>query len=224
MALIFLFVDEQERIFEGGFHAFGVGDEVGGNVPAVELHAFDHVQRGAHGFGFLNGNDAVFADLVHGFGNQVADGGVVVRGNGADLPDLFLVLTGLAELLQFSGGRFNGFLDSAFQFHGIRAGAEVLHAFAENGLGQHRGGCGAVTGHVAGFAGHFLDQLGSHILVGVLEIDFLGDGHAVLGDRGGAEFLVQNGVPAFGAQRGLDGIGQLVHALENRAPGLITIQ
>ena len=81
------------------------------------------------------------------------------------MPDLFLVLTGLAEVFQLRGGDFNGFLDAALQFHGIRTGAEVFHAFAENGLGQHRCGRGAVTGHVTGFAGDFLDQLGAHVLI-----------------------------------------------------------
>ena len=38
------------------------------------------------------GMDAFFANLVHRGGNHIADGGIVVRGDGADLGDLFRIL------------------------------------------------------------------------------------------------------------------------------------
>ena len=68
-------------------HALGVGDEVGGEVAAVELHAFDHFERGLHRAGFLDGDDAVLADLLHGLGDDAADLLVVVGADGADLGD-----------------------------------------------------------------------------------------------------------------------------------------
>ena len=73
-----LLIDEDERLFHDGFHPLGVGDEVGGDVAAIELHALDHVQRGGHGLGFLDRDDAVLADLLHRFRDQIADGLVVV--------------------------------------------------------------------------------------------------------------------------------------------------
>ena len=42
--------------------------------------------------GFLNGDDAFFANLVHRGGDHIADGGIVVRGDGADLRDFFRIL------------------------------------------------------------------------------------------------------------------------------------
>ena len=48
-----LFVDQDAGVFEHGLHALGIGDEVGGEVAAVELHAFDHFERGLHGLGIL---------------------------------------------------------------------------------------------------------------------------------------------------------------------------
>ena len=54
-------------------------------------------------------------------------------------------------------------------------------------------------------------QLGAHILKRVFQLDFLGDGHAVVGDGGGAEFLVQGHVAAFGSEGGGHGFGQSVH-------------
>src|ERR1035437_884986 len=47
----------------------------------------------------------------------------------------------------------------------------------------------------------FPPHLGAHVLERVLQLDFLGHRHAVLGDARTAEFLLQNHVPALGAQR-----------------------
>ena len=97
-------------------------------------------------------------------------------------------------------------------------------AFAEDGLRQHGGGRGSVTRRVAGLAGDFADELSTHVLVGILELDFLGDGHAVLGNGRGAELLVENGVAALGSERRLDGVGELVDPLENGGPRRLAIQ
>jgi hypothetical protein len=37
--------------------------------------------------------------------------------------------------------------------------------------------------------GDFLDELGAHVLEGVLELDLLGDGHAVVGDGRAPNFF-----------------------------------
>ena len=49
---------------------FGVGDEVRGKIAAVELHSFDHFERGLHGLRFLDGDDAILAHFLHGFGDE----------------------------------------------------------------------------------------------------------------------------------------------------------
>ena len=43
-----LLVDQDERVLEHHFHALRVGDEVGREVAAVELHALDDLERGLH--------------------------------------------------------------------------------------------------------------------------------------------------------------------------------
>ena len=101
---------------------------------------------------------------------------------------------------------------------GLRAGGHELQAFAINRLGQHGRGGGAVAGGVAGLAGDFAHHLGAHVFVGIFQFDFLGDGHAVLGDGGGAEFLVEHDVAAFGAERGGDGAGELGDAAQDGLP------
>ena len=72
-----------------GFHALGVGDEVGRDVAAVELHALDVLGLEGQALALLDGDDAVLADLVHHLGDQVADLRVGGR-DGGDVGDLFL--------------------------------------------------------------------------------------------------------------------------------------
>src|SRR4030095_15983759 len=94
-------------------------------------------------------------------------------------------------------------------------------AFAEDRLRQHRRGGRAVASDVGGLGGDLLDHLGAHVLVLVLQLDLLGDGDAVLRDRGAAELLVDDDVAALRAQGGLDGLGHDRDALEQGAPGLL---
>ncbi len=128
-----------------------------------------------------------------------------------------VVVQGLEILLQFFDDGDHGLVDAALQVHRVHAGGDVLHAFADDRLGQHGGGGGAVTGDVGGLGSDFLDHLRAHVLELVLQFDFLGDRNAVLGDGRGAEGALQNHVAALGAEGDLDGVGENVdttnHAL-----------
>ena len=57
-----------------------------------------------------------------------------------------------------------------------------------------------------------LHQLRAHVLKRIVQLDLLGDGHAVVGDQGRAELLIQHHVAALGTQRDLNGVGQLIDA------------
>ena len=117
--------------------------------------------------------------------------------------------------------RLDGGLDAPLERHRVGAGGHVAQALVDHGPGQDGGGGGAVTGDVVGLLGHFLDQLGADLLEGVLELDLLGDGDAVVGDRGGAPLLVEHDVAALRAEGDADGVGQLVHAGLEAAAGLL---
>ena len=83
----FLLVDQDVNVFQHALHPLRVGDEVGREIAAVELHSFDHFQRRLHRLRFLNGDDAVFAHLLHRLGNDAADLLVGVGADGAHLRD-----------------------------------------------------------------------------------------------------------------------------------------
>ena len=82
-----LLVDQDVGLFLHRFHAVRIGDEVGAQVAAVELHAFDDFELGFEGLRLFDSDDAVLADLLHRLGNDVADGVIGVGGDGADLSD-----------------------------------------------------------------------------------------------------------------------------------------
>ncbi len=109
-----------------------------------------------------------------------------------------LVSTVLGHLGELFADSLDGLLDAALERHRVRAGGDVAQALAHQRLGQHGRGRRAVTGDVVGLLRDLLDQLGADLLVRVLELDLLGDGDAVVGDRGGAPLLLQHDVAARG--------------------------
>src|SRR6202035_2630137 len=94
-------------------------------------------------------------------------------------------------------------------------------ALAHQRLREHGRRRRAVTGNVVGLLSYFLDQLGTDLLPRVLELDLLGDGHTIVGDRGGAPLLLEYHVPALGAEGYLHGVGELIHAALEAAPGVL---
>ncbi len=217
-----LLVNQDDRILQNDFHPLGVGHEVGRQVAAIELHALDDVERGLERLGFFNRDDAILADLLHRLGDDRADRLVVVRRDRPDLRD-HVALHRLALLLQGLDDRLNGLLDAALQLHRIGAGDDVLGAFAVDRLREH--GCRrrAVACDVRRLARHFAHHLCAHVLERILQLDLFRHGHAVLGDRGRAELLVEDDVAALRPERHLDRVGQLVDAAQDRLARLLTV-
>ena len=110
-------------------------------------------------------------------------------------------------------GGVDGLVDATTDGQRVGAGGDVLEAVIDDGLGQQRGGGGAVAHGVVGLGGDLLHQLGAHVLDVVLELDLLGDGDAVVGDHGSAEGALQGDVAALGAHGDGHGVGQGVDAL-----------
>ncbi len=72
------FVNQDVGIFQHGFHAVRIGNEVRRQIAAVELHAVHGFELGDHSLRLFNRDDAVLADLLHRFGNDVSYGGVAI--------------------------------------------------------------------------------------------------------------------------------------------------
>ena len=79
-------------------------------------------------------------------------------------------------------------------------------------LGKHGGGGGSVTSDIVGLGRDFLGELGSEVLVRVVELDIAGHGHAVVGDGRRAPLLVEHDVAALRTEGDLHGVGEGVDA------------
>ena len=212
--------EEQVGVLEDRLHALGVGDEVRRDVALVEAHALDEVHLHAEGLGLLDGDDAVLAHLVDGLGDHLADldvGG----GDGGHLGDLALGLGLLGLALERLDGGLDGRLDAPLERHRVGARRHVAQTFVDHGPGEDRRGGGAVTGDVVGLLGDFLHELGADLLPRVLELDLLGDGDAVVGDRRRSPLLLEDDVAALRAEGHAYGVGELVHAVLEGPAGLL---
>jgi len=211
--------EEDVGLLQHGLLALGVRDEVGREEALVEGHALGELELQAEGVGLLDGDDAFLADLAHGLGDDASDLGVAGRDGGGG-GDLLLRLDFLGVGQEALGDACDGLVDALLQGDRVRAGRDVAQALAHERLGQDGGGGGAVAGDVVRLLRDFLDQLGADALVGLLQLDLLGDGHAVVGDRRGAPLLVEDDVAALGAERHLDGVGEQVEPALHGAASL----
>ena len=132
-----------------------------------------------------------------------------------------LVSTSLALARSSSVDGRDGLLDAPLERDGVGAGRDVAQAFADERLGEHDRGGGAVAGDVVGLLGDLLDELRADLLERVVELDLLGDRDTVVRDRGGAPLLLEHDVATARAERHLDGVGQDVEAALEAATGLL---
>src|SRR6266702_2413480 len=215
-----LLVDQNIDIVHLNAHLVGVGDEVGRDVAAVELHAFDDLELGLERLGFLDRDHALIADLLHGVGQELADFDIALGGDGADLGD-FLVRGDLLGVLdEVSDHCFHRHVDTALEIHRVHAGGNRLGAFTDDRSREHGRGGGAVAGSVGRLGGHFAHHLGAHVLEFFFKLDFLGDGDAILGDAGRTERLVEHDVAALRTERHLYRVVENFDAAQHAVAGI----
>ncbi len=207
-----LFVDEDVGIAHLDFHRLCIGHKVGREVAFIELHTFDHFEGGFDALGFFNGDGSILADFIHGISDDFANGGIPVGGDGCHLFDFFLILDLFGDFGQMLNGCIDGLLDTALDADRVCTAGDMLHTGAEDRLGQNGCGGGTVTGCITGLAGDLADHGCAHVFIGALQFDFLGDGNAILGNRGRAKFFVDNYVATFGAERRADRFGEGLNA------------
>ena len=214
--------DEDVSIINDSFHLLGIGHHVGGDVAAVELHTFHYFAVSLRGLALLQGDNTVGRNLLHRIRNQLTNG-LIPGGNGSNTGNIIAAAHLLAVLHYGSHGGIHGLLHALLHDHGIGAGGHILHALPHQRLRQQGGGGGAVAGGIIGLGGNFLYQLGAHVLESVLQLNILGNGHAVIGNEGRAIFFIQYYIAALGPQGDLDGIRQLIYTRLQCLAGFLTI-
>ena len=210
-----LFVDQDIRVFHFHPHLVGIGDEVGRDVAAVELHAFDHFELGLERLCFLDRDHAFVADLLHRIGDETTNLRIAIGRDSADLGDLLVRGDVLGVLLEVSDNGLDRKIDAALEVHRVHAGGDSLGTFPDDRVSEHGRRGRAVTGLVGGLRGDLAHHLRAHVLELVLELDLLGDGHAVLGDAWCAERLVEHDVAALGAERHAYRVGECIDAVQH---------
>jgi len=103
----------------------------------------------------------------------------------------------LAQFFDDSDGRF---VDTALQVHRVHAGSDGFQAFVDDRLSQNGCSGSTVTSVIVGTGGNVFNQLRAHVFEAIFQLDFFGNGHAVLGDGRSAEALLDDHVTAFRAQ------------------------
>src|SRR5690606_6501748 len=143
---------------------------------------FDPLDLGLQALPFVDSDDAVLADFLHRVGQLFADLAVVIGGDRSDVGHVALILDLDRHLLQLVVNVGDRLLDPLLHLHGVHALDVVAQPFVEDGFGDAGGGGVAVAGDVASLAVDFAYHAGAHVLIGVFQLDFLGNGDAVLGD------------------------------------------
>ena len=215
-------MQQHERVIHDRDLLVGVVDEVGRQVAAVKLHPLNNIEFVVQRLAVFNGDHAFFTDLLHGFGDQLADFVVRIGRNGTDLRDFFRSRAWLADVLQFGHQSVDGTVDPALEVHRVHSGCDEFHALANDCLGQDRRGRRTVTGVVAGLGSDFLDHLRAHVHELVFEFNFFGDGDTVFGDGWRTEGALEDHIATFWAEGDFDGVGEDVDALDHAVTCIFT--
>ncbi len=146
--------------------------------------------------------------------------GRIARDDAARLPDIVLVDGGKGQISSArevfeSLGLDIGLLVGVAKGEGRKVGMETL-VFADGRepivLGKDRSRGRTVTSIVVGLRSNLLDELSTHVLEWIFELDLLSYGDTVLGDVGCAIGLTEDDVAPLGAEGYLDSVSQSVNA------------
>ena len=203
-----LLINKDVAVFKDALHGLCISNEVGREVPSVELHALDELNFCCQAFAFVNGNDSVLADFIHRFCKQVTDLGIIVCCDGCNLGHLFLTLYRDCRTVEFCCDVFNSFFNSSLHLDWIDSSNNGSQSFIEDGLGENSCRCRTITSNITGLTGDFTHHAGTHIFVGVFKVNFLCNGNTILGNRWRTETLLENHVSTLWTECDFDCTGQ----------------
>ena len=208
-----LLKDQDVRILKNALGLLGVGHEVRRDVALVEGHAFNVIERGLVALGFFHFDHAIGADLVNGLGDEFAHRSVMIGADGGNLDKVALAGALASALGDGVASDFRCIIDATLHSDGVCTSSDVAKATVEDRSGEHGGGSGAVACNIGGLLGNLLHHACAHIGERLGELNFLSDGHAVLGDVGTAPALSDHHVATSGSHGDCDCSGDRVDAL-----------
>ena len=105
--------------------------------------------------------------------------------------------------------RLDGTIQTTLDVNGTGAGHDVSHAVRKDGMGQDRRCTGSVANVLAGLLGGLAQHLGAEVLLRILEVELLGDGHAVVADKRYTPFFLDENGLGLGPQRDTNSVCEL---------------
>mmetsp|Transcript_2415 Transcript_2415/g.5244 ORF Transcript_2415/g.5244 Transcript_2415/m.5244 type:complete len:257 (-) Transcript_2415:388-1158(-) len=130
-----LFNQQNVGIFQHTFLCLGIGDKVGTDESAFELHSFDDFQFIIESLSVLDGDNTFLANSFHGIGNQFSNFGISVGGNSSDLRNFFLAGDGTANFREGVHNRVDGHIDAPSQILWVQASGDGLATLGINRTG-----------------------------------------------------------------------------------------
>ena len=125
--------------------------------------------------------------------------------------DLLEVITDLLRhRADLSDDLSDSLVDTALEVHRVGTCGDVLQPDTDDALGKDRSRGRAVTSIVVGLRSNFLDELSTHVLEWIFELNLLSYGDTVLGDVGGTVGLTEDDVAPLRAEGYLDSVSQSV--------------
>ena len=215
-----LFVNQNMAVIHLNRNFVLVGDKVRREKPAIKLHAFDDFHRRLAATPLFNRDHAILANLEKRIRQNIANRRIIVARDRGDLLDFLFALgvNRLGLLGNLVANRRDCLADPPRQCHRVKARSDHLQALAENPFRQHRRSRGAVTSHIVGLAGCFLDELHTEVFVRIIQLDVLSHRDTVFGHLGTAPAFVENRVATARAQRAAHSPSQLADTGQQRLP------
>ena len=148
-----LLAQEDKRLLELDFLALHIRDEVQADELTVEPHPSRDLDLTIDDPAFLDSDDTLLADLLHGLRDEVADVDTPVHGDRRDLGDL-----GCGGHREEDDDAVDGGLGAVAEVHGVSPRCDVLDALFVDGTGEGGGGGCAVAGHLVRLLCEELDE------------------------------------------------------------------
>ena len=114
------FENQDVRIAQATLHRVTVGDEIGREIPLVELHTLNNIESCFNGFGFFDSDGSILANLSMASSDDLTDGRIPVSGNRCHLLDFFLVLHLLGNFGQLTYRGIDCFGDATLDANRVR--------------------------------------------------------------------------------------------------------
>ena len=202
-----LLIKENVRILVLGDHLGRIRDEVRRDIALVELQPLDDLEVSIHTLALFESDHTVVTNALESLGEQLANQGIMVRGDLAHLTDSVEIFD-LDGLIANRGDHFiHSLPHTTLNRERIDASADELSSFAHHRFGQNHC-CGRSVANLVISAGRdFVDDLGTHVFERVGQLDLSRDRNAVLRTTRVTELLVDNHVLSRRSQSGLDRSG-----------------